>query len=77
MKHKKRKYQNRKEIILAIYNELHNDFYSYIKIRDLARKLGLHRNTVVNYLNLIKRLGLFNKPICEWHDEDEQYKQTD
>lgn len=63
-----------KDKILEVYNELHKNFYDYIPINKLVKKTGYNWRTIKGYLEIMKNLDLFDKPFCEWHDEDEKYK---
>lgn len=56
--------------MIMVYKELHSNFYKYIRVKTLADKLGLTPRSVKNSLELLGTLKLFEKPLCEWHDEE-------
>jgi len=60
----------KKEKIIEVYEELHKNLLDYVNINKIVKKTGYNYRTVKKYLEIMKKLKLFDKPICEWHDED-------
>lgn len=60
-----------------VYNELHTNFISYINCSKLGKKLNLDYRTVIKYIKILNNLNLFNKPLCEWHNEETEREIDD
>lgn len=53
------------------YQLLHQNFSEYINISKLSKDLGLNWRTTKKNVVLLDELDLFNKPICDWHIEQD------
>lgn len=58
-----------KRDLVRTYEELHSNFAEYINCNKLSKKLKINYRTAREYVKTLQSLKLFNKPMCEWHDE--------